>query len=91
MSVPANYDWQRGVFNPACVCGDTINHPNHDCERCMMHDWIYNQDATIKRLEAEVNRDAVIAQRNAMLSQPLTPHEVGQIRRILQAFDNKGA
>lgn len=46
------YPWDRGVFNPACVCGGSINRVNRDCERCMMHDWIY-------KLQAE--RDAALA------------------------------
>ena len=49
-----NYDWPKGVFNPSCVCGGSINHPNADCERCAMHDWIYKQQTEIERLEQTV-------------------------------------
>ena len=47
-----NYDWPRGVFNPACVCGGSINRPNPDCERCAFHGWVYQQADDIRRLRS---------------------------------------
>ena len=46
----SEYQWHDGVFNPACSCGGCINRANEDCERCMMHDWIYKQAAENLRL-----------------------------------------
>jgi len=50
----SDYPWENGVFNPACVCGGSINRVNDDCERCAMHDWIYKQAAEIERLREEL-------------------------------------
>ncbi len=34
------YKWRSGEFNPSCVCGGSLDNPNRDCERCMMHEYI---------------------------------------------------
>ena len=51
----SDYPWENGVFNPACVCGGSINRVNEYCERCAMHDWIYKQADEIKRLREELH------------------------------------
>ena len=50
----SDYDWANGVFNPACTCGGSINHPNPDCERCAMHDWIYKVVDENQRLREHI-------------------------------------
>jgi len=46
------YDWGKGEFNPSCVCGGSVDQPNEDCERCMMHQEIIGHRQAVREFNA---------------------------------------
>ena len=81
----SDYPWENGVFNPACVCGGSINRVNDDCERCAMHDWIYKQADEIEKLREERDeaREAATDDHNwrGAVTNQLVPNSAGDISR----------